>query len=111
MLLLVAEFEHVRAGFTSLGRKGKPAETVAEEAVEEFSRYLESGMALDQHLADQLVLPLALAKGRSSFTTSRITQHLLTNAWVVEQLLAREIIVDGKQGKAGKVTILGLKDV
>jgi RNA 3'-terminal phosphate cyclase (ATP) len=111
MLLLVAEFEHVWAGFTSLGKRGKPAETVAEEAVVELLRYLESGMALDQHLADQLVLPLALAKGRSSFTTSRITQHLLTNAWIVEQLLGREIVVDEGQGRAGKVTILGLKDV
>ncbi len=111
MVFLVAEFEHVRVGFTSLGRKGKPAETVAEEAVGEFLRHFESEMALDQHLADQVVLPLALAKGRSSFTTSRVTQHLLTNAWIVEQLLGREIIVDGEQGEAGKVTILGLKDV
>lgn len=111
MVFLVAEFEHVQAGFTSLGSKGKPAETVAEEAVEGFLHYYESGMALDQYLADQLVLPLALAKGKSSFTASRITQHLLTNAWIVEQLLGREIIVDGEQGEAGKVTILGLKDV
>ena len=111
MVFLVAEFEQVRAGFTSLGRKGKPAETVAEEAVEEFLRYYESGAALDQHLADQLILPLALAKGTSSFTTCRITQHLLTNAWIVEQLLGRKVVIDGEQGKAGKVTVLGLEDV
>jgi RNA 3'-terminal phosphate cyclase (ATP) len=111
MLFLVAEFEHVRAGFTALGRKGKPAETVAEEAVGEFLRHYESGMALDNYLADQVVLPLALVKGKSSFTTSRITEHLLTNAWIVEQLLGREMVIDGDQGKAGRVTILGLEDV
>jgi RNA 3'-terminal phosphate cyclase (ATP) len=111
MVFLVAEFEQVRAGFTSLGRKGKPAETVAEEAVEGFLHYHDSEMALDQHLADQLVLPLALAKGESSFTTCRITQHLLTNAWLVEQLLGTQIVVEGERGKRGQVTIAGRRDV
>jgi RNA 3'-terminal phosphate cyclase (ATP) len=111
MVFLVAEFEQVRAGFTSLGRKGKPAETVAEEAVEGFLHYYDSDMALDQHLADQLVLPLALAKGESSFTTCCITQHLLTNAWLVERLLGTEIVIEGERGKAGQVTIAGRRDV
>jgi RNA 3'-terminal phosphate cyclase (ATP) len=111
MVFLVAEFEQVRAGFTSLGRKGKPAETVAEEATEEFLGYYESGATFDRYLADQLILPLALAKGRSSFTTCRITQHLLTNAWIVEQLLGRRIEIEGEEGKAGRVTILGRDDV
>jgi RNA 3'-terminal phosphate cyclase (ATP) len=110
-VFIAAEFEQVRAGFTSLGTKGKPAETVAEEAVEGFLHYYDSEMALDQHLADQLVLPLALAKGKSSFTTCRITEHLLTNAWVVGQLLGTEIVVEGERGKPGQVTIAGRRDV
>jgi RNA 3'-terminal phosphate cyclase (ATP) len=110
-LFLLAEFENVRAGFTSLGRKGKPAEKVAEEACAEFLRYYESGAALDQHLADQLILPLALLEGRSSFTTCRITRHLLTNVWVVEQFLTTRFLVEGEEGKRGKVTIKGRIDV
>jgi len=107
MLFLLAEFESVRAGFTSLGRRGKPAENVAEEACKEFQQYFESGAALDRHLADQLVLPLALATGTSSFTTCEVSQHLLTNAWIVERLLGRPIDVEGEKGRPGKVSMRG----
>ncbi len=110
-LFLLAEFENVRAGFTGLGRKGKPAEKVAEEACSEFLRYDESGAALDQHLADQLILPMALAEGGSSFTTCRITQHLLTNIWVVERFLKTRFLVQGEEGRRGKVIITGRSDV
>ena len=104
-LFLLAEFENVRAGFTSLGRKGKPAEKVAEEACAEFLEYYSTGAALDQHLADQLILPMALAQGDSTFTTCRITQHLLTNAWVVEQFLDSRFVVEGREGAPGSVII------
>jgi RNA 3'-terminal phosphate cyclase (ATP) len=104
-LFLLAEFENVRAGFTSLGRRGKPAEKVAEEACAEFLEYYSTGAALDQHLADQLILPMALAQGDSTFTTCRITPHLLTNAWVVEQFLDSTFVVEGEEGAPGSVTI------
>lgn len=107
LVFLVAEFEKARAGFTALGRKGKPAEKVADEACQQLLRYYRSGAALDQHLADQLVIPLSLAKGPSSFTTCRITQHLLTNAWIVEQFLGQCVSVKGAEGEAGEVSILG----
>ncbi len=103
-LFLVAEFENVLAGFTSLGERGKPAERVAEEAVEEFLDYMGSGAALDRHLADQLILPAALAEGPTSFTTSSITGHLLTGIWVVEQFMGKKFAVEGEKGKPGKVS-------
>ena len=107
MVFLVAEFEKARAGFTALGRKGKPAEQVADEACQQFLRYYHSGAALDQHLADQLVIPLSLAKGPSSFTTCRITKHLLTNAWIVEQFLGQCVNIKGAEGEAVEVSIVG----
>jgi RNA 3'-terminal phosphate cyclase (ATP) len=111
VLFLVAEFENVCAGFASLGRKGKPAEMVAEEACRDFLLYYESGAAVDRHLSDQLVIPLALAKGESSFTTSCVTQHLLTNIWITQRVLGREAEVEGGEGKRGKVRISGRTDV
>jgi RNA 3'-terminal phosphate cyclase (ATP) len=107
----VAEFENARAGFTSLGRKGKPAERVADEACEHLLSYYRSGTALDQHLADQLIIPLSLVRGRSAFTACRITQHLLTNAWIAQQFLDREVIIEGVEGKPGRVIIPGRSDV
>jgi RNA 3'-terminal phosphate cyclase (ATP) len=103
VLFLWAGFENVIAGFTGYGRLGKPAEEVAEEACREFLIYHDSGAALDPHLADQVILPLALAAGESAFTTSRITEHLRTNVWVVEQFLGPRFKVEGETGKAGQV--------
>lgn len=103
VVFLVAEYEHTVAGFSSLGERGKPAEKVAEEACREFVAYHQSEAGLDKHLADQLILPLALASGPSAFTTCEITQHLLTNVWVVEQFLEVRFEIEGKEGEKGKV--------
>jgi RNA 3'-terminal phosphate cyclase (ATP) len=104
VVFLVAEYEHAVAGFSSLGRRGKPAEKVAEEACREFIAYHQSGACLDKHLADQLILPLALTSGPSAFTTCEITQHLLTNVWVVEQFLDASFEIEGEEGQRGSIT-------
>jgi RNA 3'-terminal phosphate cyclase (ATP) len=64
-----------QAGFSSLGRKGLPADKVAETAVSQLLAFLEKGVMFDKHLADQLLLPLALGDGRTTFTTEQLTQH------------------------------------
>jgi len=97
VVFLWAEFENVVAGFTAYGRLGKRAEEVAEDACREFLIYQDSGAALDPHLADQVILPLALAAGESAFTTSQITEHLRTNVWVVEQFLGPRFQVSGSK--------------
>lgn len=95
-IFLTAEYEHVRAGFNALGTKGKPSEVVAEEAVTALLAHRDSGAALDEHLADQLVLPLALAGGESSFTVEQVSRHLTTNAWVVEQFGLARVSVEAR---------------
>lgn len=102
---LLAEYEHVRAGFVAYGRRGKPAEAVAREAVEAFLAHHRTGAALDPHLADQMILPMALAKEPSAFTTSEITEHLLTNIWVVNRFTDIRFQVEGETGEPGKVTV------
>lgn len=102
-----AEFEKVLAGFTALGERGKPAERVAEEAVQGLLEFLASVGALDEHLADQTVLPLALAEGTSRFTTTAVTRHLLTNAWVVNRFFPGSVRVEGDEGHPGMCTIAG----
>jgi len=102
-LFLVAESDRTIAGFSSLGKKGKPAEKVAEEAVNSLKDYLESDGCVDPHLADQLIPFLVLVKGCSSFTTSRITEHLLTNLWVVQHFSTMKILRSGEKGREGKI--------
>ena len=105
-LEIFADFGVLSAGFVSLGKRGKPAEQLAEEAVGALVSFLSSGAAVDMHLADQLVLPLALAPGASRFTTSRITSHLLTVLDVVRLFLPEvEVCVEGESGEPGLVVI------
>lgn len=102
---LLAEYKHVTGAFISYGRRGKRAERVAQEAVDAFLAHHATGAVVDPHLADQLILPMAVARTASSFTTSEITNHLLTNIWVVEQFTETRFEVDGEKGQMGKVTV------
>ena len=104
IFFLWIEFEKTWTGFSALGRRGRPAEEVAKDAVGQFFDFMQTDSAIDGHLADQLVIYMALAKGLSSFTTSSISQHLLTCIWVVEQFLPVKFEVEGSEGEKGKVT-------
>ena len=101
---LVAESDRAVAGFSSLGARGKPAEQVAREAYDSLKEYIDSAACIDSHLADQLLVFMALARGRSSFTAYPITDHLLTNLWVIRQFLNVKISFKG-EGKMGRVDI------
>ena len=82
-----SEFGGLYVGGDSIGELGKRAEAVGKEAAE---RYLESMLAqapVDPFLADMLVLPLALSKGRSRYRIARVTQHLLTNLHVASEIV------------------------
>jgi RNA 3'-phosphate cyclase len=95
------------AGFSALGARGKPAEQVADEAVDAFLHYEAQHAALDRHAADQLVLYLATARGPSRFTTEAVTSHLLTNIWVIEQFMGPRFTVTGALGERGEVLCRG----
>lgn len=104
-LSLAAHYEHCRAGFNVLGERGKPAERVAEEACSMLLTHHGSGTALDEHLADQVLLPAALAHGASVFSVERISLHLLTHAWVVRCFGLAEVVIEGAEGEKGRVTV------
>lgn len=84
-LFLFADYGDFHCGFNAIGRRGKPAEAVAEEAVAALLAHRESGATVDNCLADQLLVPLSLTGGPSVFTTERASRHLETNAWVIER--------------------------
>jgi RNA 3'-terminal phosphate cyclase (ATP) len=98
-------FEKTRTVATALGARGKPAETVGEEAAAAFRFYLERSGALDAYMADQLVLPLVLARGSSEFTTVRVTEHLKTNVEVIRSFIERRVDIEGELGHPGRVKI------
>jgi RNA 3'-terminal phosphate cyclase (ATP) len=104
-IFLKAEYENSLAGFSSLGKLGKPAERVGKEAAEEFKDFHASTACIDPHLADQIVIYLSLARGNSSFTTSRITKHLITNLWVIEKFLNITYQIEGDLNSGGRVSL------
>ncbi len=106
VLFVLARYEHVNAGFTGYGRVRYPAEEVADDATDAFEVHRASEGALDPHLADQVLLPLTLVPGSSSYTTSRVTGHLLTMAWLVEHFLDRDVTVTGEEGTPGRVEVI-----
>jgi RNA 3'-terminal phosphate cyclase (ATP) len=95
------------AGFTAYGRKGLPAERVAETACESLLAHHRAGDPVDPHLADQLALPMALTQEKSQIATSQVSHHLLTNAWVMRQFLPQVLDVTGKQGAPGTIIAKG----
>ncbi len=100
-----------QAGFSALGRKGVPAQEVAEAAVAELATFMDNRVAVDHHLADQLLMPMALAHGVSSFTTSRLTQHTLTNAALLQQWLDLDISIAGALDEPAQLTVPGVGQI
>ena len=95
-IALVAEHAGTApAAFVGLGELGKPSELVADEAVDELLEFLSvPDAAVDPHSADQILLPLALAEGRSVYTVSHVTDHLRTNVATIRAFLDREIEIE-----------------
>ena len=75
--------------FVSL-KKGKKAEDIGIEAAERLKNEMSYGAPVDEYLADNLVPLVALFGGR--FRASKITNHLLTNVYVVEQFLGKGLV-------------------
>jgi len=108
MLLLIGEFEQSQCCYFGIGARGRPAERVADEAVDQLLEFFATDGAIDERLADQLILPLAFASGVSHLRTSKVTQHLLTNAEVLRTCLSIDVEVDGNIGQPGVVQVNGI---
>ena len=79
--------------FTGFGEKGVRAEDVADHVVSAMRRYLASGAAVGEFLADQLLLPMAFGGG-GSFTACALSSHAATNIEVIRRFTEREIAVE-----------------
>ncbi|MDH5297736.1 MAG: RNA 3'-terminal phosphate cyclase [Desulfobulbaceae bacterium] len=99
MLFLRAAFAQTTAGFSALGKRGKPAEAVADDLCRSWLAFAASRATVDRFLADQLILYLALAQGDSEFLADTVSSHLTTNMAVVEQLLPVRFHCDRASGQ------------
>jgi RNA 3'-terminal phosphate cyclase (ATP) len=76
--------------FSSIRQERMRAEQVADEAIDEFTAWAQSNSAVGNHLADQLMLPMAIA-GAGKLTTVRLSNHIRTNAAVIQQFIDLDV--------------------
>jgi RNA 3'-terminal phosphate cyclase (ATP) len=107
-LFICLQFEHTAAGFTELGERQLSPEAVGRAAASQVAAFMESAGAVEEHLADQLLLPAALlAAGRvgevgiSRFRSAGVTAHLTQSAAVIERFLPVRVGV----GDGGEVEV------
>lgn len=103
VLMLELAYPEISEIFSCCGERGLPAEAVADRAVRAVRHFRDSGAAVGEHLADQLLLPLALAGG-GGFTTPLLSSHLRSNAQVIEQFLPVKFVFS----EAGRLVRVGV---
>ena len=91
---------------TAFGEKGVSAETVAHRACDEAERFLRADVPVGPHLADQLLIPMALGAG-GTFRTLAVSDHTRTNADVIGQFLAAPISITRESDDVDRVRVGG----
>ncbi|MHA1771399.1 MAG: RNA 3'-terminal phosphate cyclase [Candidatus Thorarchaeota archaeon] len=92
-------------GADSLGKRGKSAEAVGNDAANKLLRQIATGMPVDAHLADMLVPYIALASGESRIGVTEITSHLETNIWATEKFLRVKTNLTRRKNGSGILVI------
>jgi RNA 3'-terminal phosphate cyclase (ATP) len=106
ILICTLESRKITEVFTGFGERGVPTDRVALAAVEEVREYLAAGVPVGRHLADQVLIPMALAGG-GRFRTLPPTRHTLTNIEVLKKFLDVEITVTKLDRPVWDVEITG----
>lgn len=109
-VVVAAQCQNGLAAFSSIGELRRPMEKVAEAPCREFMRWWKSDAACDEHLADQLVLPMAFATGPSRWTTPTVTEHLRTVLEVVQQFLPLQVAIEEGADGLGTVSLSPLQN-
>lgn len=104
VVLIEVESEHIAEVFVGFGQRGVPAEAVARAAADAAARYLASDVPVGEHLADQLLLPLALARG-GVFRTLAPTNHTRTNLETLKHFLDVETAVEAVNGEVWQIRV------
>jgi RNA 3'-terminal phosphate cyclase (ATP) len=108
VLLIEIECEHVTEIVAGFGQRGVKAERVAGGAAREAKRYLDANVPVGEHLADQLLLPLAIGATHGaggSFRTLALSGHSTTHIELLEKLLDVQVTVASEAPDDVLVTI------
>jgi RNA 3'-terminal phosphate cyclase (ATP) len=104
IVMISAEYANVAELATGFGQRGVPAEIVAKTAVDCWQSYERTEAPVGEHLADQLLLPMAIA-GSGSFSTIDPTLHTITNAEVIAKFLACKFRIEPVSGGVWTISL------
>ena len=102
--MLRVESEHVTELFTGFGQRGVSAEQVATRAADACRRYLKADVPVGEHLADQLLLPLAIA-GQGAFRTLHPSRHTQTHVELISKFLDVPVRMEQEKRDHWHVTV------
>ena len=91
--------ENLTEPFIGFGELRVRAEAVAQRAIRDLRRYLKSEAPVGEYLADQLLLPLALAGG-GSFASLPLSRHAMTQIELVRRFIDIPIEVERSNQQA-----------
>ena len=98
VVMIQLKCEHVNELFTGFGQRGVRAEVVASRVLKEARQYIDSSVPVGRHLADQLMLPLAIgahqASGGGAFRTMALSPHSTTHLEILQRFLDVRIEVN-----------------
>lgn len=84
-LVILEEYSNTILAGDSLCKKGLPAEKVARIAIEKLEKERNSNSTVDVNMGDHLITFGSLAKGTTAYYVREVTEHIKTNAWVVQK--------------------------
>jgi len=83
-----------RIGFDRVGRPGRSSESIGRYVAQTFVEDVRTGATVDRYIADQLIIFAGLADGITRYSVPRITEHVETNLWLIEEFLGARTRVD-----------------
>lgn len=105
-LFAVVESEHVTEVITGFGERGVAAEQVAASVAAETARYLAAGVPVGEHLADQLLLPMALGAG-GVFRTVAPSLHTTTQLELLRLFIGTRATATEEGPDAWRIEVAG----
>lgn len=81
------------------GKIGRTAEAIGENVAKNLLEDLDSGATVDRFAADQIIIYAALADGESEYVIPRMTEHIESNLWLIQDILGTEVFIEGNNLK------------
>ncbi len=85
-------------GSDSIGERGKPSEKIGKEVAQDLLKTIASEATVDKHISDQVLIFLAMTKGKSIIVAPELTNHAKTNIWVIEKFLGKRFSTEEISG-------------